>query len=445
MMKNLNELTTIEAAALVGKGEITSEALTKACLDRIAAREDAVQAFAFIDPEYALTQARAADQLKRAGQATGPLHGVPVGIKDIIDTKDMPTGCGTAAFKGRRPEADATAVAALRAAGAVIIGKTVTTELALSFPNKTRHPRNPAHTPGGSSSGSAAAVADNMIPTALGTQTAGSVIRPGSFCGVYAMKPTYGLIPRTGVLDQSFSLDTIGVYGRSVEDLALMVDVLSVHDNRDAASLSMSRGNYLAAATAEWKLKPMFAFIKTNAWNEIAEPATKEAFGELVEVLGSQVEEVTLDATTERGVKAQRTLQLAELAVQFGPIADRNPGTLSKIMLDSIEQGRNTTASQYLEAKAFREVAYEALTEMFVGYGTILTAASPGPAPASRETTGNPIFNAFWTYVGTPCITLPLLEVDGMPLGVQLVGARRDDGRLLRTARLLERQLAEMA
>ncbi len=445
MMKNLNELTTIEAAALIGRGDITSEALTKACLDRIAARENAVQAFAFIDPDNALAQARAADQLKRSGQATGPLHGVPVGIKDIIDTADMPTECGTSAFNDRRPEEDATVVSTLRAAGAIIIGKTVTTELALSHPNKTRHPRNPEHTPGGSSSGSAAAVADNMIPTALGTQTAGSVIRPGSFCGVYAMKPTYGLIPRTGVLDQSSSLDTIGVYGRSVEDLALMVDVLAVHDNRDAASLSMSRGNYLAAATAEWKLKPMFAFIKTNAWNECAEPATKEAFGELAEILGDQVEELSLDATTEKGVKAQRTLQLAELAVQFGPIADRNPGALSKIMLDSIEQGRRITASQYLEAKAFREIAYRALTEMFISYGSILTPASPGPAPAGRDSTGNPIFNAFWTYVGTPCITLPLLEVDGMPLGVQLVGARRDDGRLLRSARLLERQLSESA
>lgn len=444
-MTNLNDLTTIQAAALIGRGEITSEALVGACLDRIAAREDAVRAFAHIDPDKALADARAADLLKRSGQSTGPLHGVPVGIKDIIDTKDMPTECGTPAFKDRRPESDATAVATLRAAGAIIIGKTVTTELALAYPNKTRHPRNPAHTPGGSSSGSAAAVADNMIPAALGTQTAGSVIRPGSFCGVYAMKPTYGLIPRPGVLDQSFSLDTIGVYGRAVEDLALLVDVLAVHDNRDGASLAMSRGNYLAACTAEWKLKPMFAFIKTNAWNDVAESVTKEAFGELIEMLGDQVEEISLDETTAKGVAAQRKLQLAELATQFGPIADRTPELLSKIMLDSIEQGRRISAVEYLEAKAFREVAYRALTEMFVNYGTIITAASPGPAPKSLETTGNPIFNAFWTYVGTPCITLPLLEAEGMPLGVQLVGARRDDARLLRTARLFERQLAEMA
>lgn len=444
-MTDLNDLTTIQAAALIGKGEITSEALTRACLDRIAAREDAVQAFAHLDPDRAMALARTADQLKRSGQSTGPLHGVPVGIKDIIDTNDLPTECGTPAFKDRRPEADATCVAALRAAGAVIIGKTVTTELALSHPGKTRHPRNPAHTPGGSSSGSAAAVADNMIPAALGTQTGGSVIRPGSFCGIYAMKPTYGLIPRPGVLDQSFSLDTVGVYGRSVEDLALLLDVLAVHDSHDPASLSMSRGNYLAACTAEWGLKPMFAFVKTSAWGDLAEPVTKEAFGELADMLGDQVEEISLDATTEKGLVSHRKIQLAELATQFGPIADRTPELLSKVMLDSIEQGRRISATDYLEAKAFREVAYRALTEMFINYGTIITAASAGPAPKSLETTGNPIFNAFWTYVGTPCITLPLLEADGMPLGVQLVGARRDDARLLRTARLFDRQLAEMA
>ncbi len=444
-MTNLNDLTTVQAAALIGKGEITAEALTRACLDRIAAREDAVQAFAHLDPDKALADARAADLLKRSGQSTGPLHGVPVGIKDIIDTKDMPTECGTPAFKDRRPEEDATCVAALRAAGAIIIGKTVTTELALSHPGKTRHPRNPAHTPGGSSSGSAAAVADNMIPAALGTQTGGSVIRPGSFCGIYAMKPTYGLIPRPGVLEQSASLDTVGVYGRAVEDLALLLDVLAVNDSRDPASLTMSRGNYLAACTAEWKLRPMFAYIKTSAWEELAEPVTKEAFGELIEMLGDQVEEISLDETTAKGLAAHRKIQLAELATQFGPIADRTPSLLSKIMLDSIEQGRRVTATEFLEAKAFREIAYRALTEMFINYGTIITAASAGPAPNSRETTGNPVFNAFWTYVGTPCITLPLLEADGMPLGVQLVGARRDDARLLRSARLFERQLAEMA
>jgi Asp-tRNA(Asn)/Glu-tRNA(Gln) amidotransferase A subunit family amidase len=442
-MRALNDLTAVELAAAVARREVSAEELAKACLARIEAREPAVKAFAYIDPDHVLRQARAADELARTGVTTGPLHGVPIGIKDIIDTADMPTAHGSPAFADNRPEEDAACVGALRAAGAIVIGKTVTTELATLTPNKTHNPRNLEHTPGGSSSGSAAAVADSMIPVALGTQTGGSVVRPASFCGIYGFKPTFGLISRAGVLEQSASLDTVGVYGRSIEDLALLADVLSFHDGRDPASLAVSRGSLLARATEKWNIAPMFALVKTSAWEEHAEPVTKEAFGELVETLGDRVEEVSIDATTERGLAAHRLVQNAELAGQFGPILDRDPSLISERLARQIEEGRAIKATDYLRAKAFREQANRTLRELFVNYGTILTPAAPGPAPKGLGSTGNPIFNAFWTFVGTPAVTLPLLEADGLPIGVQLVGARGDDGRLLRTARLLERQLAE--
>ncbi len=443
-MTALNDLTTIEAAALIGKGEITSQDLMGQCLERIAARDDAVKAFVHLDPAHAMAQARAADDHQRSGATTGPLHGVPIGIKDIIETADMPTRMGSATFHDFQAEEDAACVTALKAAGAIIIGKTVTTELATLTPSVTHNPRNLAHTPGGSSAGSAAAVGDHMIPAALGTQTGGSVIRPAAFCGVYGFKPTFGLIPRGGVLDQSSSLDTVGLFARSLEDLALIADVVGRPDSRDPASLKISRGSLLEAATAPWNLKPMFAFVKTAMWGE-ADAATREAFGELVETLGGQVEEVSIDATTERGLHAHRIVQNAELAVQYGPLLDRMPELISPRLAGQIEEGRAIKAGDYLRAKEFRAIAYRTCQELFTNYGSILTPAAAGTAPKGLDSTGSPMFNAFWTFIGTPCVTLPLLEADGLPMGVQLVGARQQDGRLLRNARLLERQLAETA
>src|SRR5204863_2533020 len=226
-------LTAAEAARLIQEGLLTSERLVEACLKRILAVEPEVQAWTFLDEELALAQARAADDLRRSGQATGPLCGIPIGIKDIIDTADMPTENGTPLHRGRTPRNDAAVVARLRAAGAVIMGKTVTTECAYFHPGKTRNPHNPEHTPGGSSSGSAAAVAAAMVPLALGSQTAGSVIRPGAFCGDYAFKPTHGLIPRTGVLTLSRTLDHIGLFARNLDDLALAAEELAGYDEGD--------------------------------------------------------------------------------------------------------------------------------------------------------------------------------------------------------------------
>ncbi len=440
----LTALTATEAVARLACGDLSSEDLVGACLERIAELEPSLQAWAFLDRERALEQAKAADAARREGKGIGALNGLPVGVKDIIDTADMPTESGCRALEGRQPLEDAACVTALRRAGAVILGKTVTTELAAYTPAGTRNPRNLEHTPGGSSSGSAAAIASGMVPAALGTQTAGSVIRPGAFCGVYGFKPTFGLIPRTGVLTQAHSLDTVGVMGRSVEDLALLADALQAYDGRDPASLKVSRPRLSATATEDWPLAPLFALVKTHAWKD-CDPATHEAFGELVETLGGQVSEISLDHTTERGIAAAMTVQRVELAFHFGPLLDRAPDMISRPLAALIEEGRRTPGVDYVAALNAREALYAAIEDVLIHQGTILTPAALGTAPKGLESTGNPIFCRFWTYLGVPAVTLPLLEADGLPMGVQLIAARRDDGRLLRSARWLVRHLADNA
>jgi Asp-tRNA(Asn)/Glu-tRNA(Gln) amidotransferase A subunit family amidase len=439
---DLDSLTATEAAARLARGDLSSEELVRACLARIDAREPSIQAWAFLDRERALAQAKAADDARKDGKGIGPLHGLPVGVKDIIDTADMPTESGCKALAGRQPLKDAACVTALRRAGAVILGKTVTTELAAYTPAATRNPRNLEHTPGGSSSGSAAAIAAGMLPAALGTQTAGSVIRPAAFCGVFGFKPTFGLIPRTGVLTQAHSLDTVGVMGRSVEDLALLADALQAYDERDPASLLLSRPRLLATATEDWPLEPLFAFVKTHAWKD-ADAATHAAFGELVEHLGGNITEISLDHTTERGLAAAMTVQRVELAFHFGPLLDRAPDMISKPLAGLIEEGRRTTGVDYVAGLNAREAFYAAIDDVLIHHGTILTPAALGVAPKGLGATGNPIFCRFWTYLGVPAVSLPLLEADGLPMGVQLIGARRDDGRLLRTARWLARHVAK--
>jgi Asp-tRNA(Asn)/Glu-tRNA(Gln) amidotransferase A subunit family amidase len=439
---DLVALGAAEAAAKIASGEITSEELVAACLDRVTALEPQLRAWAFLDRDRALEQAKAADLTRREGRGVGPLHGVPIGVKDIIETADMPTEHGSPLFKGVRPSADAACVTALRRAGAVVLGKTVTTELATRTPSPTRNPVNLEHTPGGSSSGSAAAVAASMVPAALGTQTSGSVIRPAAFCGVYGLKPTFGLIPRPGVLTQAPSLDTVGVFSRSVEDLALITDALQAYDGRDPASLATSRPRLLATTVEEFPLAPIFAFVKTHAWSD-ADAATHEAFGELVEALGGQVTEISLDQTTEKGVAAAWTVQSVELAAHFGPFLDRAPDLVSPGLAARIEEGRGIRGVDYFAALNARETFRATAQDLFTSYGPILTPAALGPAPKDLATTGSPVFCAFWTYLGVPAVTLPLLEADGMPMGVQLVGPRGDDGRLLRAARWLVRHVQD--
>src|ERR1043165_9159397 len=299
--------TASEAARKIQQGLLTSEELVQSCLERIRDVEPKVQAWTFLDEDHALAQARAADARKRSGEPIGPLHGLPVGLKDIIDTADMPTENGCALHKGRTPRADAAVVSMLRAAGAVILGKTVSTECAYYSPGKTRNPWNPEHTPGGSSSGSAAAVAASMVPLALGSQTNGSGIRPAAFCGVYGFKPTHGLIPRTGILKLSRALDHVGVFGRSLEDVALAMESLAGWPAGDPDSRPRATPPFRSVLAEPPPLEPMFAFVKTPHWERVT-PETKEAFAELAATLGERVEEIELPVLAGDGWDWQKTI-----------------------------------------------------------------------------------------------------------------------------------------
>jgi Asp-tRNA(Asn)/Glu-tRNA(Gln) amidotransferase A subunit family amidase len=418
-------------------GKISAEELTRACLARIEARETAVQAWAFLDPEHALRQARAADDWRKRGRPLGPLHGLPVGVKDIVDTADMPTENGTVLHAGRRPRRDATLVSLLRAAGAIILGKTVTTELAVYAPNKTRNPHNPEHTPGGSSSGSAAAVADGMVPLAIGTQTNGSVIRPASFCGVYGFKPSHGLIPRTGVLAQSRPLDTVGVMAADLEGVALLAEPLMAFDAKDLASQPRARPQLLEVLREAPPVPPRLAFVRSPVWDQAAAD-TRAGFAELVEVLGERAEEVTLPTAFDAAIDLHGTIMNADLAKSFAREYETGRDQLSSRLREMIERGKEIRAVDYNHAIERIPALNAALADVLVGYDAILTPAAPGEAPRGLGSTGSPIFCTSWTLCGTPALTLPLLTgASGLPIGVQLVGEKGDDARLLRTARWL--------
>jgi Asp-tRNA(Asn)/Glu-tRNA(Gln) amidotransferase A subunit family amidase len=437
-MKDLHGLSASDAAGLIQGGEISSVELVEACLARVREVDGSVQAWAFLDPEHALAQARAADELRLTGQPIGPLHGVPVGVKDIIDTADMPTENGSVLHAGRTPSRDASVVALLRAAGAVIMGKTVTTEFATRTPGKTRNPHNPAHTPGGSSSGSAAAVAAGMVPLALGSQTTGSTIRPAAYCGVYGLKPTHGLVPRHGMFRLSRTLDHVGLFARSIDDVALLLEQLATHDERDPDSQPRARVPYRAVAGAEPPLPPMFAFVKTALWGRVDADA-REAFAELVAALGDRVEEIELVPPLPAVLEWQRAIGGAEIAVNLRREWDKGRDQLSPALRERIERGREVSAIEYLGALERIPELNASLLELFEQrYDALLTPAAFGTAPVGLGSTGDPAMCALWTLCGMPALSVPLLQGEnGLPLGVQVIGARHRDGQLLRTARWL--------
>ena len=431
-------LSASEASRKMQQGLLGAEELVRACLERIDAVEPAVQAWQYLDPDHALEQARAADERRRSGAGVGPLNGIPVGIKDIIDTRDMPTENGCALHQGRMPHADARVVAALRDAGAVILGKTVTTECAYFFPGKTRNPWNPEHTPGGSSSGSAAAVAAQMVPLALGTQTNGSVIRPAAFCGVFGFKPTHGLIPRTGILNLSRTLDHVGVFARTLEDIALLAEALAGYDPGDPDSRPRGRPPFSRILEEEPPIPPLLAFLKTPHWPRM-EPEAQEAFGELVEALGDRVEEIDLAPSADGAWDWQKTIMEAEMAASFEREWTQGRDKLSPQLRALIERGREVRAVDYQRALAAIPRMVDSFDELFTErYDAILTPASLGTAPKGLASTGDPAFCTPWSLTGLPAVSLPLMQgANGLPLGVQLVGRRDFDARLLRTARWL--------
>ena len=435
-LNQLHRLPATEAARAIAEGAISSEQLVQACLAHIREVEPQVQAWQFLDEAHALAQARARDADRAEGRAIGPLHGLPVGVKDIIDTADMPTEDGTVLHAGRTPDRDATVVAALRAAGAVILGKTVTTECATYTPGKTRNPHDATRTPGGSSSGSAAAGAAAMVPLAIGTQTNGSVIRPAAFCGVYGFKPTHGLVPRHGILKISPSLDTVGVFARSLDDIALLVEPITGHDERDPHTRPHARIPFRAIAAAEPPLPPQIAFVKTPMW-ERTDTSTREACAELVEALGAQCEEVELPGSIAEAWEWLRTIMEAEMAFHLDTEWERGRDRLSPALNQQLERGRAIPALAYQKALAQIPRLVNGFDDWFSRFDALVTPAVPGVAPPI-ETTGDPAFCTLWSLAGLPALNLPLMTgPGGLPLGVQLVGQRGLDARLLRTARWL--------
>jgi Asp-tRNA(Asn)/Glu-tRNA(Gln) amidotransferase A subunit family amidase len=388
-----------------------SEALVAACLERIRQRDGEVRAWAHVNPN-ALEQARRLD--KEAPR--GPLHGVPVGIKDVIDTADMPTEYNSPIYRGHQPKWDAASVALLRRAGCVILGKTHTTEFANNNPAPTRNPHNLAHTPGGSSSGSAAAVADGMVPLALGTQTGGSVIRPAAYCGTLAIKPSFGAINRAGLKFVSESLDTIGVFAQSIDNLGAAMQVLAGKSLPD-----FNRKN------------PNIGFCRTPRWGN-ADAATQQNLERAAEALGkagAQVREFELpkgsEAMFERHAVVMGFDSARALAYEYLNFPDR----ISANLRPRLEAGWKVTRTEYEEMQAIAAECRRALAQQMRETDFLLTPSAPSAAPASLASTGDPVFNRAWTLFGTPCVTLPFGSDKGLPLAVQLVGAYEADTELL--------------
>jgi len=393
--------------------------------------------FASLDERVVALQAQHRVSERHRGDAPSPLWGVPIGVKDIIDTVDFPTAYGSPIHEGRYAVADATVVRRLRNAGAVIFGKTVTTEFATFHPGPTRNPHAPEHTPGGSSSGSAAAVAAGVVPVALGTQTNGSVLRPASFCGVYGFKPSMGLLPRSGVFEQSPTLDQLGVFARHIDDLALTVELMSGDDGQDGASRGIAPRRLLEVARAEPPVTPKFCFVRTPWWDRIDAEA-REAFEAFVELMEGVVSVLELPAEVDRAVGWHRTVHESELAFAMQREYTHHRDRLSDRLCEQIERGMALPALDYLAARDRIPHVAAAFDEHFEHVDAILSPAALGAAPRGLASTGDPLMQTVWTFAGLPALSMPLLNLtDGLPLGVQAVGPMHQDGRLLRACRWL--------
>lgn len=445
MIQDSYILTATEALKAIASGRLSSVELVKSCLSRIKETDEAIKAWACLDPDAALAQAAECDKLRLAGMPLGPLHGIPVGLKDIIDTAKMPTERGTPIFKGRQTDHVARLVERLREAGAVIMGKTVTTELAFMHPAETRNPHDPNHSPGGSSSGSAAAVATHHVPLAIGIQTNGSVIRPASFCGTFGLKPTRGMISRTGVLQTSVSLDQVGVFGRSLADVALLTDAIAGYDQHDPTSFARPRANLSAGAAAEVPVPPNFAWFELP-FNDRLAGDTIEGLEAVMEVLGPQVERMQPAETLSNLVAVQARIHEYEIVRHQADVFDTHRDQISDTLRPIIERARKISKTEYeyaLEVKASAEAFF---ANFFTNYDAIIAPSAAGEAPIFGNGTGDPIFCTLWTLAGLPCVTLPvLMGENGLPIGVQLIGPVEKDDRLLRTANWVQQQLAESA
>lgn len=427
-MTHPRDYSVTQIAANIADGSLTASELLESCIERIDARESDVAAFMHLDFDAARETARQRDN----ESPRGPLHGVPFGVKDIFDTSTMPTGYGTQIHAGHQPQRDAWVVTALQHAGAVLVGKTVATEFGILVPGKTRNPLDLSRTPGGSSSGSAAAVADGMLPVSIGSQTTGSTIRPASFCGVYGMKPSAGLIDRTGMLLHSQTLDAVGFFGRDADDLLAMYDVLArPHPTQTGTRADSDLWRSGSAA-------PRFAFVRTEIFDEL-EPGIGDVLlrgADRLSDAGAAIEERELPVSLEAIVAAQGVIADVEAAECLGAEYDNHKAQLSDYLITVIERGRATPRETFEEALAVCRHVFWTFASLYDGIDAVLTPAAPGEAPEGIHATGSPAYGRLWTFVGVPALSVPgLTGPAGMPVGMQLTARHGDDYRAIAAAR----------
>jgi len=425
MNRSPNTLSLLSAVKAIEDGTLTAEGLVQSCLERIAERDEAVGAWMHVAGDAARSA---------AGQgAVGPLRGVPVGIKDLIDTVDMPTGYGSPIYDGYRPGWDAACVSRIRNAGGIILGKTVTTEFAYFGPGKTANPHDPGRTPGGSSSGSAAAVADFQIFAALGTQTAGSVVRPASFCGVVGYKPTYGVLPLAGVRALAPSMDHVGVFARTVQDAGYLASIIG---RRPALVLEDILENWA----------PRIGFCRTHEWDH-AEAGTQALLSDAAAALGvagAKVTDVKLPMSYASLAVVQA--QVMDYEVSFSGLYEvtNHRDQVSAKYLERFEVGAELGAEMYDAAKQQAATACAELDNIMGECDVLMCPSAPGEAPQGLQATGDPVFNRIWSLLGVPCVSVPgLIGAAGMPVGVQIIGRPGDDARVLKAASWVHAILAK--
>ncbi|MDC2969795.1 amidase [Candidatus Pelagibacter sp.] len=439
-MTDIFSLSLEELSKKIKDAQVTSVEVCEKYIERINKFEKDVKAWAHFDKKVLLEKANEADDHRRSGKPVGPLHGVPIAVKDIIGTVDMPTECGTVIRKGKSYSQNAEIVDLLHASGAIVMGKTTTSELAYLEPPATTNPHDKNRTPGGSSSGSAASVASFMAPASVGSQTGGSVIRPASYCGVVGYKPSYGLISRNGVLRTSYSLDQIGMFGRKVEDVAMLAKILIKKDKYDPATIHYSTENILTETKKGPIFEPKFIFYKTDHW-KIIDKKSRESFEYFIKSFKKNIEIFDTPSYFKDIHKYHQIIHETDLANNFSVYFQKFKKKLSKYMQDAISNGNKYTAKEYAEAIDFMKRSYESYEEVFEDYHGVLSPSSPGVAPKGLKSTGTAEFNKVWSYLGTPCISLPLLEGENnLPLGVQLIGNKYDDHRFLGVANWLEKE-----
>ena len=438
-MIDFTSLSAIELVKKLRTGDISSVDLCKAYIKRIDKYEKDVKAWAFFDKKVLLEKAEEADDYRKSGKPTGVLHGLPVAVKDIVGTLDMPTECGTVFRKKMSSSQDAEVVNLLKTAGAIVMGKTETAELAYIHPGKTRNPHDYKRTPGGSSSGSAAAVAAHMTHLSIGSQTGGSIIRPASYCGVVGYKPSYGLISRSGVLKTSEKLDTMGVFGKTVEDVALLAKTLIKKDLYDPATIHFAADEMLEVCRKGPIFEPKFIFYKTDKWKNIDKESQK-AFEFLIKNFKKNIEVFDTPSYFKDIPRYHQIIHETDLANNFQVYYKKDKNKLSQEMRDAIGRGMKYSAKEYTDAIDFMKQSYESYKEVFEDYHGVITPSSSGVADKGLTSTGSADFQKIWTYLGLPTISLPLLTGENnLPLGVQLVGDKLDDLRFLGTANWLER------